>query len=386
MPKKDYYEVLGVDRSASQEEIKKAFRKLARKYHPDMNRDDPSAEERFKEINEAYEVLSDPEKRRQYDTFGHTSQGSTWKPGGSEAYDSGGFGPFGSFDSIFDVFFGGGFRDFSRRRTGPERGRDIYYDLEITLEEAATGLEREIPIRRLKTCDACSGTGAKPGTAPTTCPVCGGSGMVSEIRQTVFGTSAYITTCSRCSGAGTVITDPCKECQGRGRIPETRKVEVKIPPGVDSGVRMRLEGRGEAGVRGGPPGDLYVDITVKPHPVFTRRGNDLLCEQPISIYHAVLGGEIEVPTIDGKKASLGIPEGTQTCTSFRLKGKGMPDIRGRGRGDQHVKVKVIVPTRLSEKEKELFRELAELRGDLPGDKPGSKNIFEKIKDAWERRA
>ena len=183
-----------------------------------------------------------------------------------------------------------------------------------------------------------------------------------------------------------MITDPCKECQGRGRIPETRKVEVKIPPGVDSGVRMRLEGRGEAGVRGGPPGDLYVDITVKPHPVFTRRGNDLLCEQPISIYHAVLGGEIEVPTIDGKNASLGIAEGTTKGTSFGLKGKGMPDIRGRGRGDQHVKVKVIVPTRLSEKEKELFRELAELRGDLPGDKPGSKNIFEKIKDAWERRA
>ncbi len=386
MPKRDYYDVLGVDRNASQDDIKKAFRKLARKYHPDMNRDDPSAEEKFKDINEAYEVLSDPDKRSQYDRLGHTAQGSAWGSGGSEAYDFGGFGPFGSFDSIFDVFFGGGFGDPRAARTGPERGRDIRYDLEMTLEEAAAGLEREIPIRRLETCDTCNGTGAKPGTKPTTCPVCGGTGRISETRSTIFGTGTVSTTCSKCLGKGTVITDPCGSCQGRGRIPKTRKIKVKIPPGVDSGIRMRVEGEGEAGVRGGPPGDVYVYITVKPHPVFTRRGNDLLCEEPISIYQATLGDEIEVASIDGK-SSLRIPEGTQTGTSFRLREKGMPDVRGRGRGDQYVRVKVIIPTRLSEKEKELFMELAKTHGeDRSASKSESKNLFEKIKDAWEKRA
>ena len=383
MSKKDYYEVLGVDRNASQDEIKKAYRKLARKYHPDMNRDDPSAEEKFKDINEAYEVLSDPDKRSRYDRFGHTADSSAWGPGSGEAWDFGGFGPF---DSIFDVFFGEGFGGARAPRTGPERGRDIRYDLEMTLEEAASGLEREIPIRRLETCETCNGTGAKPGTTPTTCPVCGGTGRISETRSTIFGTGTVSSTCSRCLGKGTVITDPCGTCQGRGRVPKTRKIKVKIPEGVDSGIRMRVEGEGEAGVRGGPPGDVYVYITVKPHPIFKRRGNDLICEVPISIYQATLGDEIDVPSIDGK-ASLRIPEGTQTDTSFRLRGKGMPDVRGRGRGDQYVKVKVIIPTRLSEKEKELFRELAKMQGEgSPGSKPESKNFFEKIKDAWEKRA
>ena len=386
MPKKDYYDVLGVDRNASQDDIKTAFRKLARKYHPDMNRDDPSAEEKFKGINEAYEVLSDPDKRSQYDRFGHAAQGSAWGPGGSETSDFGGFGPFGPFDSILDVFFGEGFGGSRAARTGPERGRDIRFDLEMTLEEAAAGLEREIEIRRLETCDACNGTGAKPGTSPRTCPVCGGTGRISETRSTVFGVGTVSTPCSKCFGKGTVITDPCGTCHGRGREPKTRKIKVTIPPGVDSGNRLKIEGEGEAGVRGGRPGDVYVFISVKPHSVFKRRGNDLVCEQPISIYQATLGDEIEVPSIDGK-TSLRIPEGTQPGASFRLRGKGMPDVRGRGRGDQYVRVKVIIPTRLSEKEKELFMELVKMQGEgRSGSKHEPKKFFDKIKDAWERRA
>ncbi len=383
MPKRDYYEVLGVDRNASQDEIKKAFRKLARKHHPDMNRDDPSAEEKFKDINEAYEVLSDSDKRSQYDRFGHAAQGSSWGQGGSQAWDSGGFG---QFDSIFDIFFGGGFGGPRAPRTGPERGRDIRYDLEMTLEEAASGLEREIPIGRLEACEACNGTGAKPGTSPTTCSACGGTGQVSETRSTMFGISSVSRPCSKCSGQGTIITDPCGTCSGRGRVYKTRKIKIKVPPGVDSGIRMRVAGEGEAGVRGGPPGDVYVYITVKPHPVFKRHGNDLICEEPLSIYQATLGAEIEVPSIDGK-SSLRIPEGTQTGTSFRLRGKGMPDVRGRGRGDQYVRVRVVTPTKLSENEKELFREIAKIQGeDGSREKSESKNFFEKVRDAWEKRA
>ena len=386
MPKRDYYDILGVERDASQDDIKKAFRRLARKYHPDMNRNDPTAEEKFKDINEAYEVLSDPNKRGRYDQFGHAGQGSSWGSGGAEGHNFGGFGPFGSFDSIFDVFFGGGFGQSRAKRTGPERGRDIRYDLEITLEEAVSDIQREISIRRLETCGICAGTGAKPGTKPSTCPACGGTGHVSETRSTIFGTSTFSAVCARCSGRGTVITDPCTNCQGRGRIPETKKINITIPKGVDSGVRMRVEGEGEAGINGGPKGDVYVYITVKPHPVFTRRGNDLICEEPISIYQATLGSEIEVPSIDGKSI-LRIPEGTQTGTSFRLKGKGMPDMRGKGRGDQYVKIKVVTPTRLSAKEKELLKELAALQGDIsPVSKSGSKGLFEKMKDAWEKRA
>ncbi|NLS44478.1 MAG: molecular chaperone DnaJ [Firmicutes bacterium] len=384
MPKKDYYEILNVDRNASQDEIKKAFRRLARKYHPDANRDDPSAEEKFKDINEAYEVLSDPDRRSRYDRFGHSAQGMGQGPGGPEAWD---FGGFGQFDSIFDMFFGGeGFGGTRSARTGPERGRDIRYDMDITLEEAASGLEREITVRRLETCDTCNGTGAKPGTEPVTCPVCGGTGRVSQTRSTIFGTTSVTSICSRCHGRGTVITDPCGSCQGSGRIPKTRKIKVEIPKGVDSGIRMRVEGQGESGVRGGPPGDVYVYITVKPHPIFKRRGNDLICEKLISIYQATLGDEIEVPSIDGK-SSLRIPEGTQTGTSFRLKGKGMPDVRGWGRGDQYVKVKVVTPTKLNEEEKELFKKLGKMQGESMSDeKLESKGFFGKIKDAWEKRA
>ncbi len=381
MAKRDYYEVLGVDRNASPEEIKKAFRKLARKYHPDMNKEDPSAEQKFKEINEAYEVLSDPEKRRRYDQFGHAEDAGTSAGPGGAGWD---FGGFGSFDTIFDMFFGGGFGGSRAPRTGPERGADLRYDLEISLEDAAFGVEREIDVSRLEQCHDCGGSGARPGTSPVTCPVCGGRGQTQTIRTSPFGRFTSITTCARCQGEGRVIESPCQSCQGRGRVRRHRKIKVKIPVGVDSGMRVRVAGEGDAGVRGGPPGDLYVFIEVRPHEVFEREGNDIRCEVPISIWQASLGADIEVPTLDGR-ASLHIPEGTQTGTSFRLRGKGIPDVRWHERGDQHVRVRVVTPTRLTEREKELLRELARLRGSHKANDE-SRNFFKKVRDAWERHA
>ncbi|MEW6226697.1 MAG: molecular chaperone DnaJ [Bacillota bacterium] len=380
MAKRDYYEVLGVDRNASQEEIKKAFRKLARKYHPDMNKEDPSAEAKFKEINEAYEVLSDPGKRSRYDQFGHAAEGPAG-PGGAGGWD---FGDFGSFDSIFDMFFGGGFRGSRAPRAGPERGADLRYDLEISLEEAAFGLEREIDVVRLESCPDCRGTGAKPGTSPVTCPLCGGRGQTSQVRTTAFGRFTSITTCPRCGGEGKIVESPCQSCQGRGGVRRHKRIKVKIPAGVDSGMRVRVAGEGEAGMRGGPPGDLFVFIEVRPHEVFEREGNDIICEVPVGVWQAALGDDIEVPALDGK-ASLHIPEGTQTGTLFRLRGKGIPDVHGRERGDQYVRVKVVTPTRLAEREKELLRELARLRGaHRVDDEP--KGFFKKVRDAWERHA
>ncbi|MEW5865443.1 MAG: molecular chaperone DnaJ [Bacillota bacterium] len=380
MAKRDYYEVLGVDRNASQEEIKKAFRKLARRYHPDMNKEDPSAEAKFKEINEAYEVLSDPEKRSRYDQFGHAAEGPAG-PGGAGGWD---FGDFGSFDSIFDMFFGGGFRGSRAPRPGPERGADLRYDLEISLEEAAFGLEREIDVVRLESCPDCRGTGAKPGTSPVTCPLCGGRGQTSQVRNTAFGRFTSIATCPRCAGEGKIVESPCQSCQGRGRVRRHKRIRVKIPAGVDSGMRVRVAGEGEAGMRGGPPGDLFVFIEVRPHEVFEREGNDIVCEVPVGVWQAALGDDIEVPALDGK-ASLHIPEGTQTGTLFRLRGKGIPDVHGRERGDQYVRVKVVTPTRLTEKERELLRELARLRGaNRVDDEP--KGFFKKVRDAWERHA
>lgn len=382
MAKRDYYEVLGVDRNASQDEIKKAFRKLARKYHPDMNKEDPSAEEKFKEINEAYEVLSDPEKRRRYDQFGHAAEGPAGGPGGAGGWDFGDFGT--SFNSIFDMFFGGGFGGARAPRTGPERGADLRYDLEISLEEAASGLDRDIEVVRLDTCSSCGGTGAKPGTSPVTCPVCGGRGQTTQVRTTAFGRFTSITTCPRCGGEGRVIESPCQTCQGRGRVRKRKKIRVRIPAGVDSGMRVRVAGEGEAGTRGGPPGDLFVFITVRPHEIFERRGNDIFCEVPISVWQAALGDEIEVPALGGR-ASVQVPEGTQTGTAFRLRGKGIPDVHGGPRGDQYVRVKVVTPTRLTDREKELIRELARLRGaHKTDDEP--RTFFQKVRDAWERHA
>lgn len=381
---RDYYEVLGVDRNASQDEIKKAYRKLARQYHPDLNPNNKEAEEKFKEINEAYEVLGDPEKRAKYDQFGHAfnqaGAGGGFDFGQGEFRDFRDFDPFG-VGSIFDMFFGGDIRGGASARRGPQPGNDLQYDLEITLEEAAIGVEKTIEVDRLDGCGNCGGTGAAPGTEPSTCPICNGRGQVGETRATPFGSFTSLRTCPRCGGEGKIITSPCGVCKGRGRIQKRHKIKVKVPAGVDSGIKVRIAGAGDAGIRGGPRGDLYVYITVAPHEIFQRSGNDVICEVPIHYWQACLGDEIEVPTLDGT-AKLKIPEGTQSGSSFRLKGKGIPSLRGFGRGDQFVKVMVVTPTKLSPREKELLRELAALHGK----DTQSKGFFHKMRDAWERRA
>jgi molecular chaperone DnaJ len=373
MAKQDYYELLGISRSASADDVKKAYRKLARQCHPDANPDDPNAEGRFKEISEAYMVLSDPEKRSNYDRFGHAgADGQGF--GGFE-----GFGDFGGLGDIFEMFFGAG----GRRRSGPEKGSDIRADLELTLKEAAFGLERELKVPRTEPCSTCDGSGAAAGTKPATCGTCNGAGQVQYAQNTPFGRIVQTRSCDRCRGTGKMIEKPCPTCRGTGQIRKTRGIKVKVPPGVDSGSRLRVSGEGEAGTRGGPRGDLYVYIHVQAHKIFKREGDDLICEMPISFVQAALGDEVEVPTLEGG-AKLKIPEGTQSGTVFRMKGKGVPNVSGHGRGDQHVVVKLVTPTKLSEKQKTLLKDFARLLGDHQQNlnPQGDKSIFEKVKDAF----
>lgn len=368
--KRDYYEVLGIDKSASEADIKKAFKKLARKYHPDLNRDDPKvAEAKFKEVNEAYEVLSNPQKKAQYDQFGHAAfDGSAG--GGAGGFGGfgggGGFGGFGGgaeggFGDIFDMFFGGSGGGRSRR-PGPERGSDLRYDLEISFEEAAFGKEVELKVPRTEKCEECHGTGAAAGTQPEECPQCHGTGQMQYAQNTPFGRIVNSRTCDRCHGTGKIVKNPCHACGGKGMKRVNRKINVKIPAGVDQGSRIRVSGGGEAGVRGGGNGDLYVYIFVKAHKLFKRDGNEVICEVPVSFVQAALGDTVEVPTLDGK-VDLKIPSGIQSGTVLRIKGKGIPYLRSNGRGDQHVRVKVLTPQKLSSKQKELLKEFGELSGE-----------------------
>lgn len=375
MSKRDYYEVLGVSKGASEDEVKKAFRKLARKYHPDVNRDNPKeAEEKFKEINEAYEVLSDATRRAQYDQFGHAAFDGAQGGGGF----SGGFGGGGGgFSDIFDMFFGGQSGFGGGRPHGPEKGADLRFDMEITFEQAAFGVETEITLPRTEECVICHGSGSAPGTHPETCPQCRGTGQVQVAQNTPFGRMVNVRTCDRCRGEGKIVQSPCKECSGKGRVRKQRKIKVKIPAGVDNGSRLRVAHEGEAGARGGPPGDLYVYIFVKAHKLFTREGSDVICEVPISFVQAALGDEIEVPTLDGQ-VKLRIPEGTQPGAVFRVKDKGIPHLRGHGRGDQHVKVKVVIPKKLTDRQRELLSDFSKADGEDIN--PEQKGFFKKVKD------
>jgi molecular chaperone DnaJ len=354
MAKRDYYEVLGVSRDASEDDLKSAFRNLARKYHPDVN-DAPDAEEKFKEINEAYSVLSDEEKRAAYDRFGH--QGVKGANGG-QGYQT---VDFSDFADIFGDMFGfGGFSGRSRaaNRNAPRRGADLQYQVTLDFTEAVFGTEKEIDLTRDEPCPTCSGSGAKPGTSPTTCQECGGRGEIRQTRQTLLGSMVQVATCPVCNGQGTVISTPCSTCSGKGHVRKTRRKKVSIPAGVDDGTRIRLAGEGQPGVNNGPPGDLYLVVRVRPHKYFRRRENDILLDLNVNIPQATLGAEVKVPTVDGE-VMLKIPSGTQPGKIIRMRGKGVPHLRNNSRGDQLVIVNVTIPNRLDEDERELFEQLAE---------------------------
>jgi molecular chaperone DnaJ len=370
--KRDYYEVLGVNRDASEDEIKKAYRKLAMKHHPDRNPDSKDGEEKFKEAKEAYEVLCDPDKRRAYDAYGHA--GVNPQMGGMGAGEAAGFGGFAeAFGDIFSDIFGGG---AGRGRSSVFRGADLRYNLEVSLEQAARGTETKIRIPTMETCETCHGSGAKPGTQPKTCDTCHGSGTV-RLSQGFFSIQQ---TCPTCHGTGKTITDPCATCRGAGRIKKHKTLAVKIPAGVDEGDRIRLSGEGEAGVNGGPPGDLYVVIHLKPHSVFQRDGDDLHCEMPISFTQAALGGEIDIPTLDGS-AKIKVPAETQTGQVFRLRGKGIKGVRSSYAGDLMCEVVVETPVRLTERQRELLRELEDInRKDSNRHNPRAKSFMEKVRE------
>ena len=354
--KRDYYEVLGVQKGATDAEIKKAYRKMAKENHPDLHPGDKDAEARFKEINEAYEVLSDSEKKARYDQFGFAGVDPSYGGGGYGGGFDGSF-DFGDLGDIFGSFFGGGFGGGGRARSGPQRGESLRTRLTITFEEAAFGCEKEVSIDRVEQCETCKGTGAAPGTSPETCPACGGSGQVQQRRQTPMGVFATTGPCPRCGGTGKIIASPCKDCGGSGQVRRRKTLKVTIPAGIDNGQIISLRGQGNAGKNGGPAGDLQIVITVQPHQLFRRDGADVYCNAPITFTQAVLGGEMEIPTIDGK-VKYDIPEGTQTGSTFRLKGKGIPNVNGRGRGDQYVTVYIETPRNLNREQKEALKKFS----------------------------
>lgn len=366
MEEKDYYRILGIGRGAGEDEIKKAYRKLAHQHHPDKHSGDKAVEEKFKLINEAYEVLKDPDKRAQYDRFGRV--GPAGAPGGG--YRDAGFG------ADFQDLFGEVFSDFFGGRGAPEHGSDLRYDLELTFEEAAFGAEKTVIIPRTMLCAACRGTGARAGTSASTCSSCKGKGQV-RFQQGFLSISR---TCPNCRGAGTTIKDPCADCSGAGKVRTTHTMTVKIPPGVDTNSRLRLQGEGDSGDRGGQPGDLYIIISVKPHPIFRREGTELICEVPIGFPQAAIGCEIDVPTLEGN-VKLKIPPGTQSGKVFKLKNKGLASLQTGRRGDEHVVLRIEVPSKLTKRQRELLEEFAALNGDDA--MPLRKNFFSKVKDLFE---
>lgn len=370
MSKRDYYEVLGLERNATAEEIKKSYRRLARKYHPDVNKE-PDAADKFKEVKEAYEVLSDDQKRAQYDRFGHA---------GAQSQGFGGFGAddFGGFSDIFDMFFGGGGR---RDPNAPRQGNDLQYTMTLTFEEAIFGKEADISIPSDENCHTCKGNGAKPGTKPETCKNCHGTGQLNIEQNTPFGRVVNKRVCHYCSGTGKEIKEKCPTCHGKGTVKKQKKIHIKIPAGIDDGQQIRVAGKGEAGINGGPPGDLYVVVQVRQHEFFQRDGDDIYCDMPITFAQAALGDEIEVPTVHGK-VKLKIPAGIQTGKTFRLRGKGVPNVRGYGHGDQNVRIRVVTPTNLSERQKELLREFNELSGNDPADE-SEESFFSRVKRAFK---
>ena len=370
--KRDYYEVLGVSKGASDDELKKAFRKEAKKYHPDLHPGDKEAEAKFKEINEAYEVLSNPEKRQRYDQFGHAGVDSNYGAGGG--YGGSGFGDFG--DIFSDIFGGGfGFGGSGGRRNGPRRGNDVRQVVTISFEEAAFGCKKKINITKQEGCPTCKGTGAKPGTSAETCSHCHGTGQIQTQQRTILGYMTNVTTCPHCQGSGKIIKEPCRDCRGTGKVRKTRTVEIDIPAGIDDGQTMQLSGQGEAGERGGPSGDLLITVRVRPHQMFDRSGNDVYLTMPVTFVQAALGATLTVPTLDGV-VEYDIPEGTQSGTRFRLRGKGIPFIRGKNRGDQYVTVVIETPRSLNKEQKEALRRFSETLGE---------NNYEKRKSFFKKK-
>ena len=371
--KRDYYEVLGVEKNAAEDQIKKAYRKLAAKYHPDVNHE-ADAEDKFKEINEAYEVLSDADKRARYDQYGFSGVDPNFSAGGNPFEGFGGFSGFGGFGDIFGDFFGGG----TRTRSGGNRaarGENVVVQVEVSFEEAAFGCKKDVSFSRIETCDQCHGSGCAEGSQPETCPQCRGSGQVRTTQSFMGMTMQSTTACPTCGGKGKLIKNPCTRCKGKGRIKRTQRQTVEVPAGIDDGQAFRVSGRGSAGANGGPNGDLMVNVRIRPHELFTRDGANVYCEMPISFCQAACGAEIEVPTLDGK-VRYTVPEGTQTGTTFRLKGKGIPYVGYKNRGDQYVTVTVETPTKLNQTQKDLLRQFDQATEKA---QPKKKSFFEKLK-------
>ena len=372
--KRDYYEVLGLQKGAGADDIKKAYKKMARQYHPDLNPGDKVAEEKFKEINEANEILSDPEKKARYDQFGFAGVDPSYGAGAGGAGGFGGF-DFGDLGDIFGSFFGGGFGGGRANPNAPQRGDSIRMALTLSFEEAAFGCKKAVTVERTESCDSCHGSGCEPGTTPEICPTCGGRGVVQQRKQTPMGVFSTSAPCPNCGGKGKIIHKPCKDCHGTGSERKRKTIQVDVPAGIDDGQTISLRGQGHAGKNGGPSGDLLIVITVRPHDLFRRDGTSVLCEAPITFAQAVLGAELEIPTIDGR-VTYTLPEGTQSGTTFRLKGKGIPLLHGRGRGDQYVTVYIETPRNLTREQKQKLKEFSESLGE--GNYEDEKGFFRKF--------